>query len=425
MSEKKRSAAKPTRTPSKRGERVALSVPDIVGAGVGAAASTAIATHSPLLAALVGAGAVVTSTAAKETIMSVLRPLHGESGEISAIQLASFEGFWAQSLGAIKDELDEQKRKLDETKESLDERVKRELADPQVKIVAWLYSQAAFREALEERRVMLAEATRSLVALDVTIANKARLERVLRELDPPSVLELYRLSRAEGRFRRRDDGRALVFSSTGELVSDELAMSDVSDVLIATSCIRESIEPHGLGGAGGGGHIAPSAYVTERGHLVLRTLRRYIATRVDPFCGPGREEIRGSRSEAEARAIIASSGIMQHLRGAIGVLRGVERWPQINFEYAVPARSRGRSSEGRLVDFEEIDPRAPCILFLGAVPPIAAATVTVEPGELSVAREDLPHFGTRDAQNVRIHGAYDVLRWIADDVGARWSPKSS
>jgi hypothetical protein len=54
------------------------------------------------------------------------------------------------------------------------------------------------------------------------------------------------------------------------------------------------------------------------------------------------------------------------------------------------------------------------------VPEAAKAIPTPPEGsELGVQRDDLPQYG-RPAMNVVIKGPVDLLRWLADDLDARW-----
>jgi hypothetical protein len=107
----------------------------------------------------------------------------------------------------------------------------------------------ASREALGERRRLLAHASAGAFDVTMTIAQAARAERVLRHLDP---VDIERLRRVE-LFKRYDEH------------SPDGARREDLDVLVGQGCVSTTW---------GAGSVA-SYSITSTGHLVLRLLRSY------------------------------------------------------------------------------------------------------------------------------------------------------
>jgi hypothetical protein len=82
--------------------------------------------------------------------------------------------------------------------DDLESRIAQRAEDPACPRVYANYARAADAEAIDERRRMLAFAAAGLVDTRLTVAQHARVERTLRELDPDDVLWLVVLSRTTG-----------------------------------------------------------------------------------------------------------------------------------------------------------------------------------------------------------------------------------
>lgn len=294
------------------------------------------------------------------------------------------------------------------------------IEQPETQVLAALYSEASYREAIAERRRMLSFAAASIVALDLAIEEKASVERVLRDLEPDDVLELHKLSRAVGKIERLPDGFGKEHVSTDALRHAVLSRSSRNDALVGERCVRETQAT-----TGGGFGSAPGSYevarVTDRGVLILRVLAKYIEEKHDAFVGCGREEISGSRSAVEAREILAEApGFVTALRAALGAAAVEQIYPggRPSFSQAVPSLLP-REDGTRIV---EPSPRAASKLSLWAAPPDAARRVPQPPTSLEtvVTLEDLPGYG-RPATNVVVTGPYDLLRWLADYLDAHWT----
>lgn len=134
--------------------------------------------------------------------------------------------------------------------DALDDRMKRlELAterslDPEFQRILDNYGIEASREAIDERLRMLTHATAGSFSAPMTIAELSRVERILRELDPPDITVL----------RTLEVGVHSPMHIHG------------FEVLVGAGCAIVS-----WGGAGGLGNLA----ITETGRRVLSLLRSY------------------------------------------------------------------------------------------------------------------------------------------------------
>jgi hypothetical protein len=107
----------------------------------------------------------------------------------------------------------------------------------------------ASREAIDERRRMLAHVGAGVFDFTMTIAQAARCERVIRELDPEDILALREVS-----------GWSEVVAGT---------RLEHHDVLIASGCVVE------VPGDNQGGEQTVRHHVTGTGSLVLKLLVTY------------------------------------------------------------------------------------------------------------------------------------------------------
>jgi hypothetical protein len=327
----------------------------------------------------------------------------------------------AETHRRVADHIEDSREEFLQMGGTLDEheRLLNELFDQHgTHLLAALYADDAYREVVTERRRMLSFAAASIVALDLTIEEKARVEKVLRDLYPADVLELHKLSRAVGCIRRMPGG-GQQYHSTDALRYALLSNSGSDDALSSARCVRETIVPSGSGWGGAGGTAFDVAFVTDRGDLVVRVLRKYIDEKHDAFVGCGREEIPGSRSEVEARKVLAATpGFLPVVRAALRKARATDRWLRAHFEHARPTLAQGDARQIR--ELTEPSPAQPSTLMLPALPPDLAHAIPAPDGhEISVALQDLPAYG-RPAINVVITGPFDVLRWLADDLDAWW-----
>lgn len=144
-------------------------------------------------------------------------------------------------------------------------------------IVLGNLSEAAWREANDERRRMLANASAALIlSVELSVAELARVERTIRQLDPEDLVQLRALADLEGDVHGRPLDAADPASARVHLVGvpDALYRTLTSGhlegaALIASGCVRV-----GAAGAAFDTGIAQAAYMTALGRLVLRFMGR-------------------------------------------------------------------------------------------------------------------------------------------------------
>lgn len=240
----------------------------------------------------------------------------------------------------------------------------------------------SIREATAERREMLAAADAGIVDPTLTIEQKARVERTLRQLDPTDVRALF--------------GFELIGNADGYLARNELyelwkRLPD-GDVLVSSGCMRLNPEP--LAGAGGAGKPVPE--VTPLGRNVLRVLRVYVRKRGPSFEIPGRPPV----PDEQTRQAVKSS------LDAVAGLRDLLEWARhASFvSFAVP-RTGGEARLEAYFDAETL---------LGRVKGLVdAVDRAVAPVRVAIERHSAHAF-------VKIEGPFEILRVVADDAWARW-----
>jgi hypothetical protein len=276
------------------------------------------------------------------------------------------------------------------------------------------FVRAADAEPTEERRRMLAFADAALVDTSLTVAQISRVERLLRELDPEDILWLSVIDRAAGTFFEG------IQKGSEERVRWETWNRAGADVLVASGCVR--VTHHSQSGAfaydapaGGGGW--DGAVVTREGRLVLQVMRLFLRARPLPMVPPGRETQLGDCSEGHALARInAVAGLRSHvLRLATGSPTRYD-FPKRHFEEGTPAAPH---TKGLL-----LVRRAPATAAEGAAReaacPGANVATAYSPGEEIYVDAVPDDEGDPERRVLHIRGPHDVLRWLADEVDARW-----
>ncbi|MCC6665008.1 MAG: hypothetical protein IT375_14750 [Polyangiaceae bacterium] len=273
--------------------------------------------------------------------------------------------------------------------EDVDQKIQAALEDPQLPRVLSNFGFEAAREAIDERRRMLAHAAAGIVDPDLPVERKARVERTLRELDPIDVRALYGIHLAV-----RSARYGALFSVPS------------GDVLVASGCVRIGTSAGGFGG-GGASH---SADVTQLGHDVLRVLRSYVRSRGAPFPVPGRELAPGDRSEEEARAVLVGIPSLSQFLSL-----GLKRERRISASYHPKPTPPATTS---MIQLFVHDWSAPVAALADALTQDAAGS------ELTVniaTQPYTPHVGEPyDLHRVEISGPHDLLRYAADDCEAYW-----
>ncbi len=108
----------------------------------------------------------------------------------------------AETYRLVRAHVEESRARLEELGHSFEEQdiaLCHLLEQHETQMLAVIYADAAYREAVDERRRMLSFAAASIARLDLTIEQKASTERVLRSLDPSDILELHKLERIVGK----------------------------------------------------------------------------------------------------------------------------------------------------------------------------------------------------------------------------------
>ncbi len=271
------------------------------------------------------------------------------------------------------------------------------------------YVQQAHSEPLDERRRMLAFAAAGLANVHLGIGELARVQRILRELDPDDVVALYKV----WLIRSGSPSKAHLerYEVQGEPGADRVRLAywqeSGAESLISSGCLR--IVAAG-GGMGTGTH--EELRVTRTGITVLRTLRPYITARSpDVSDVPGHEVTEGFRSEDEARAMILA------VPGVYDVLLGIREPRFVSCFYDPCNIADGSPANGAAK------------LNMNVIREVAETLKQSLPQrqvEMQQPVDDifLRHVGEpgHDGRvHVQVGGPHDVMRFLAYDLDARWS----
>lgn len=152
--------------------------------------------------------------------------------------------------------------------------------DPEFVRVQNNYGYEACREAINERRRMLAFASAGSVNLELSIAQLARVERTVRELDPTDILALQQVARIADPPRPARDDRMDYrnqlqpwHESCGRQAQTRFVILNEGGslpVLSASGCVLVAVDTAGFSPKN-------SLTVTELGARVLRVLHAYLA----------------------------------------------------------------------------------------------------------------------------------------------------
>jgi hypothetical protein len=272
------------------------------------------------------------------------------------------------------------------------------------------YVDEAYSEPLDERRRMLAHAAAGLANLELSIAELARAQRILRELDPDDAVALYQLHMlphslghsAYERFSVRTPGQA------SAVIALKLWEQGGRESLSTSGCVR--ILAAG-GGFGVGTH--EELRLTDTGRLVLKVLHSYLLVRQPDLTGvPGHEVTEHFRSEEKARTLIAS----------------VPRLHEILLESVARNRSYCQYEGCRVADGAPANGRATLRLHLrraedGEHLSRVTTREQANPGEpvQSIYVDTIDHRPADEVEHyLHLAGPHDVIRWLAYDLGATW-----
>lgn len=283
--------------------------------------------------------------------------------------------------------------------EELEARLHEITTDPQFMRLYDNFGYEAAREAIDERRRMLAYAAAGILDPDMSVERKARVERTLRELDTEDVRVLYGLSLRPN--------RALLAGNKSLLRKYGGASADA---LFASGCVRnfvystEDAEGRTTG-------VDEDPFITIVGGDVLRVLRAYLKLRGSAFPVPGRETGEHDRSETEALRVLASQpGLIDFLHWSTGRARSVDR------RYSYTSDSLLEEPYLRLTfNIPHAEEPWPWLQVL--------ADITCGDLRFKVTgNQEYVKDGTfRFVARATLAGPHDVLRVAADIVEAEWS----
>jgi hypothetical protein len=282
---------------------------------------------------------------------------------------------------------------LDARVDDLDAKLAKVFEDPQFGRIFANFTFEAAREAIDERRNMIAHAAVGIVDPDISVERKARVERTLRSLDPNDVLTLYGAKLVPGTV------------AAGERCARALLGLPSTDVLLSAGCLRLEVS-----GGGAGEGASAGLRITQLGDDVLRVLRSFIATRHPPFDVPGRERRPNDRSEEQARL-------------ALHALLGLH-------EFSVEATRRSfRASRTYDHDVLVTPMRGFLRFYIHEAatwkPELEALTVVCQSSEIQLELHMQPYTPSEgapyDLLRAVFSGPHDLLRYFAEDCEAVWT----
>jgi hypothetical protein len=262
------------------------------------------------------------------------------------------------------------------------------------------FCEDAYREPLDERRRMLSHAAAGLADASLSVAEYARLWRIIGELEPSDIETLYALWLIPNRmFPNTTRGAA-------EIRLQELERRGAADALESCRAVAVRV----MAGAGFAGK--PYLDITLTGRLILRGLRTFIANRPRPPNIPG-HVVSGMRMEAEARAFLASTPTVA----------------------ALPSKYRNHQFDLWPMQFDGVgpdsSPTAKSRIVIRSVTAEDASalqnelTANATPMGADVERLSLdsnqPTHDQPERYEIHIGGPFDVLCWLAYDLNAGWS----
>lgn len=235
-------------------------------------------------------------------------------------------------------EATEQQLRLLLANEELDEQALAEqLLDEQFQRLTRNIELEALRESMHERTKMLAYAEAGCIETSLTIAQKSRAERAMRELDPDEVIGLYAVARTVG--TEYDAEGKDAYDSVDEVRYEVWRRLENPDALVAAGVARASVlqsTPKV------GRPAAHGAFITRTGDNVLRIMRGYILSRKPlPIRIPGRGPEPTQEEVSDAWVLVNECGLGDFLRA-------VHKVPERRFEYSSPRERDGLDSLGAL-----------------------------------------------------------------------------
>jgi len=197
-----------------------------------------------------------------EAFIAARDEMHREWTVETANRLTEHVRASREALMLIAEAIEEEATRARAREQAIDEHERQIAAfldQPETQVLALLFGEAAYREALSERRTMLSHAAAGLVSLEVDVEDKCRVEKDLRNLDPGDVLELDRLARLAGPVQRTRPGSGVVHFDEDRHRYVVLSELRAADALLSSGCIRVLNDKFG----------GSTAVVTDRGRVIL------------------------------------------------------------------------------------------------------------------------------------------------------------
>jgi hypothetical protein len=268
--------------------------------------------------------------------------------------------------------------------------------EPEACMLLANYVEDAYREPLRRRRLMLQHAVVGMFNLDLSLGDLVRIWRVIRQLDERDVLTLYGVWLIPSRdFQGWPSGAVQYRATHSRAGLDALAACGAVEVY------RPSTSP-----------TRPELTVTATGKLILAGLRTFLAVRTPPFEVPGHEVTSEFRSEPEARAILAATPLEVLRRYSNKRFSGAIDYDGLDL--SVHHSPRGKT---RLVVKMSRSDATELQHALGRKDPVKRG----DPVDSIYVEEILPDpEGSATHELVLVAGPYDLVRYLAYDLFARW-----
>jgi hypothetical protein len=274
----------------------------------------------------------------------------------------------------------------------LDNAIERQFQDRQFMNLMRNFRLEAAREAMDERRKMLAHAAAGACMPTIDLGRRARLERTIRELDPDDVRGLYGLKQIVGRYDL--EGKDHV--DTDRLRHHVLTTITVKESLLAAGVVQEGTHA----GWGGGWTFCR---VTHLGLDTLSLLKTYLIEKGASFSIPGRQKQPEDRTENEIREILDN---IPRVKLLFDMLDGIER---VGKQYNSPVCRAPKEKD-----------KEPYLLFnvfaLDRRAEFEESKQSFSGTEIRFEIED----GWDGCFQVKLYGRHDLLRLLADDFDIGW-----
>jgi hypothetical protein len=278
------------------------------------------------------------------------------------------------------------------------------LSDDEALGVLYNYCRQAHEEATAERRRMLAFAAASLTNLDLRVSELARMQRVVRELDPSDILDLYRLWLCPSGV-----GANRLSPDEGAVRRYYYWLESGASVLETSGCVAVDLWLKEDTKRMGGRATLKEMHVTCTGRNMLAAMRPYILAREPDVTGVvGHAVLEDFRTKTEAQGI---------LRQALPNFRELFAAARENVRYYCPNAVGGEHQTGAVFRLH-VPPDAVGDLRSKVVP--LNGRVPADPESVTVA-----YVGDTTGEAlvlIVVCGPHDVLRHLAYDFHATWSP---